>query len=249
MIVDSLTFLGEGLFGPSSTVDGLLAALDAAGVDRAVVCPARPPDYFLEPGNERVSDAVREHPDRLIGFARVDPNRADTAATEVLRALDGLGLSGVFLHPWEETFRASSAVVEPLIEIAQERGFPVIIAAGYPWLSEGLQIGDLARRFPDVAFIATKGGQINISGLGQTDIELAMADCPNLSLQTAGVYREDFLEGIVERFGADRLLYASAFPLMEPLLEVERPRSKQVSEEALAAVLGGTAVRLLLPEL
>ena len=36
---------------------------------------------------------------------------------------------------------------------------------------------------------------------------------------------------------------------MEPLLEVERPRSKQVSEEALAAVLGGTAVRLLLPEL
>ncbi|MCY4025782.1 MAG: amidohydrolase family protein [Acidobacteria bacterium] len=187
--------------------------------------------------------------DRLIGFARVDPNRADTAATEALRALDGLGLSGVFLQPWEETFRVSSAVVEPLIEIAQERGVPVIMAAGYPWLSEGLQIGDLARRFPDVAFIATNGGQINISGLGQTDIELAMTDCPNLSLQTAGVYREDFLEGIVERFGADRLLYASAFPLMEPLLEVERPRSMHVSEEARAAVLGGTAVRLLLPEL
>ncbi len=246
MIIDSLTFLGDSLFGYSATVDELLAALDAAAIDRAVVCPARPVGYFLGPANEYVGDAVREHPERLIGLARVDPNRGEAAAAEATSALGQLGLSGIFLHPWEETFRVSAPLVEPVIEVARERRVPVMIAAGYPWVSEGLQVGDLARRFPDVTFIATNGGQINISGLGQTDVELAMADCPNLHLQTAGVYREDFLEGIVGRFGSERLLYASGFPLMEPLLEVERPRSMHVAEDDRAAVLGGTAARLLL---
>ena len=99
------------------------------------------------------------------------------------------------------------------VEIGKrEAAVPVLIAAGYPWLSEGLQIGELAARFPDVTFIASNGGQINVSGLGQSDSELALERCPNLYVQTAGVYREDFLENVVARFGAERLLFASGFP-------------------------------------
>ena len=49
-----------------------------------------------------------------------------------------------------------------------------------------------------------------------------MAANPNLHLQTAGVYREDFIEGIAARHGPERLLFASAFPLMDPRLELRR---------------------------
>lgn len=245
MILDGLTFLGESLFGYRATAAELLARMDEAGIDRAVVCPVRPRGYHLGPANEHVADAVREHPDRLVGFARVDPNLGEDAAREALSALGQLGLSGIFLHPWEETFRVSAPLVDPVVEVARERGVPVLVAAGYPWLSEGLQVGELARRFSDVTFIATNGGQINISGLGQTDVELALVANANLLVQTAGVYREDFLEGVVARFGAERVVFASAFPLMDPRLEIRRVQWAHLDEGAKEKILGGNLEALL----
>lgn len=246
MIVDSLAFLGESLFGPRATAAELLAVMDELRVDRAVVCPLRPRGYQLGPANELVAEAVRAHPGRLAGFARVDPNLGEQACAELDRALGELALRGLFLHPWEETFRVSSPAAAPVLELARERSVPVVVAAGYPWLSEGLQLGEVARRFPGLTLVATNGGQINVSGLGQTDVELALAASPNLAVQTAGVYREDFLENVVARYGADRLLYASGFPFFDPRLEILRPRSMRVGDDVRAAVLGGNAARLLL---
>jgi predicted TIM-barrel fold metal-dependent hydrolase len=242
--IDSLTFVGESLFGPRASVDELLRALDETGIERAVVCPFRPRSYRLEEANDAVAAAVENHPDRLVGFARVDPNLGHDAVRELARATGELGLHGLFLHPWEETFRVHDGCVDELLD-----GFalPVIVAAGYPWLSEGLQVGELARRYPDVRFVATNGCQINISGLGQTDAELALAANPNLVVQTTGVYREDFLEGISARFGPERLLYASGFPLFDPRLEVLRVRwAPNLDERARTLVLGGNAEQLLL---
>jgi predicted TIM-barrel fold metal-dependent hydrolase len=118
---------------------------------------------------------------------------------------------------------------------------PVIVAAGYPWLSEALQVGALASRFPDVTFVATNGLQLNISGLGQVDAELALTEADNLLVQTAGVYREDFLKGVVRRFGVHRVLYASAYPLFDPRLEIRRVQWASFSEAEAAALLGGNA--------
>lgn len=242
MIVDSLVYLGESLHGPSASADDVLRALDAAGIDRAIAVPARPPGYHLGPANDALAAAVAAHPDRLTGLARVDPQQPD-ASGELARALDA-GLVGLFLHPWEETFRINAPLVDPVVAVAAERGVPVVIAAGYPWLSEGLQVGDLAGRFPDATFVATNGGQINISGLGQTDVELALTDCPNLSLQTAGVYREDFLELVIARYGRERLLFSSHFPLLDPRLEVKRGQWLHLPDDVKADVLGANAARV-----
>jgi predicted TIM-barrel fold metal-dependent hydrolase len=92
-----------------------------------------------------------------------------------------------------------------------------------------------------VTFIATNGLQLNISGLGQIDAELALADNDNLLIQTSGVYREDFIEGIVRRFGAHRVLYASAYPLFDPRLEIRRVQWARFAAPDMAAILGGNA--------
>lgn len=246
MIIDSLTFVGESLFGHHVRADELVGRLDEAGIDRAVVCPAKPVGYRLEAANDTVAAAVRAFPDRLVGFVRVDPWLGEEAVTELDRAT-ALGLRGLFLHPWEETFAIASRTVEPVLEAARRHGLPVIVASGYPWLSEGLQVGELARRFPEVTIVATNGGQINISGLGQQDAEFAVAGCDNLHLQTAGVYREDFIEGIAARFGPERLLYASGFPHFDPRLELRRVQwAPNLDDAAKRLILGGNAARLLL---
>jgi predicted TIM-barrel fold metal-dependent hydrolase len=230
VIVDSLVF-------PD---DGLMAALDAAGIDRAIVCPTRARGHGYDVENERVAALVAAHPDRLVGFARIDP--LTPGAGTVLEHARSLGLRGLFLHPWEDAFRITDPAVDAVVD-----GLPVIVATGYPWVSEGLQVGELARRHPETTFVATNGAQLNISGLGQVDAELALEANPNLFVQTSGVYREDFLEGVVERFGAERLLYASAFPRFDPRLELLRVQwAPNIDEKARSAILGGNAASLLL---
>lgn len=246
MIVDSLCFLGDCLFSGAPRVDDLLRRLDEAETDRAIVAPFRPRDYHLGPANDALAATVEAHADRLVGFARVDPNRGGEAVAELERAVGQLGLRGLFLNPWEETFRVNAPFVDPLLEAAARLRVPVIVAAGFPWLSEGLQVGDLARRHPDVTVVGTNGLQINISGLGQTDAELALGQNENLVLQTAGVYREDFIEGVAERLGAGRVLYASAWPYFDPRLERRRVDWCHLDESAKAQILGGNAERLLL---
>jgi predicted TIM-barrel fold metal-dependent hydrolase len=241
VIVDGLAYVGESIFGLSTTGADVLSALDAAGVDRAVVAPAKPPGYHLGPANDAVAQAVAGAGGRLTGLARVDPLLGADACRELERALDELGLGGLLLHPWEETFRISDPRVDPVVEVARACGVPVVVAAGYPFVSEALQVAALARRFPEVTFVGTNGLQLNISGLGQVDAELALESADNLLLQTAGVYREDFIEGVVRRFGARRVLWASAFPHLDPRLEVRRVQWAAFSEDEAAALLGGNA--------
>jgi uncharacterized protein len=221
MIFDSLTFHGACLHGWTVARDELLAALDGSEATRAVAVAPKPPDYRYEPANDETAELARAHPDRVTGLVRVDPWRPD-AADEVERGLGQLGLAGLFLHPWEECFRVNMPSVDAVVAVAARHGVPVVVAAGFPWVSEALQAGDLARRFPDTPFVLTTGGQINISGLGQVDAELAVEQNANVYLQTSGVYREDFITGVAARCGADRLLYASGFPQFEPRLERRR---------------------------
>ena len=245
-IIDSHVYLGESIFGWGVDADELIARLEAAGVSRAVAVPVKPRGYHLGPENDRVAAAQRAYPDRIRGFARVDANLGADAVEEAERALGQLGLHGLFLHPGEEQYRVSAPLLDPLMEVARHRGVPVIVATGYPYVSESLQVADLARRFPDVQIVMTNGGQLNLSGLGQTDAELALELCPNLTLQTAGVYREDFIEGCVARFGADRVLYASSCPLMEPRLEVKRVQwAPNLTDDQRRLMLAGNAERLL----
>ncbi len=229
MIVDTLTF----------ATPGLVEALDAAGIDRAVVCPPRARGHGYDVENDRVAGLVGRHPGRLFGFARVDP-LAPGAAEELERAL-ALGLRGLFLHPWEDAFAITDAAVDALVGEV-----PVIVATGFPLVSEGLQVGELARRHPETTVVATNGAQINISGLGQRDALLALEANPNLVIQTTGVYREDFIEGVAAQFGPERVLFASGFPRFDPRLELLRIQwAPNLDEAARAAMLADNAGRLL----
>jgi predicted TIM-barrel fold metal-dependent hydrolase len=245
VILDGLSFIGDSLTRGLVTGSDLVQNLDQAQIDRAIVCPLKPRGYDLRAGNEYVARAVHERPDRLIGFARVDPHLGDAAAEELRHAVEALGLRGLFLHPWEETFRANAPLIDPVMRKAEELRVPVIIATGYPWLCESPQVGALAASFPAVPLLATNGAQMNISGFGQVDAELALRDAPNLRIHTTGVYREDFLQGIERSLGADRLIFASAFPYFDPSFELARVTRAHLSDHAKELILGRNLAELL----
>ncbi|GAC1629338.1 MAG: hypothetical protein NVS4B2_11330 [Chloroflexota bacterium] len=242
-VIDSLVFLGQSIMGPNLTGDSLLAEMGALGIQQAVVCPVKPPDYHLAPENDRVATSAARSEGRLLPLCRVDPNRHDAVA-EVNRCCRDLGSRGVFLHPGEELFRINDPRVERIVDVAQQHEKPVIVAAGYPWVSEALQIGSLAARFPRTTFVMTNGGQFNISGLGMTNAWLALETNTNLKVQTTGEYRQDFIERVASDLGADKVLFASGAPLFSQRFELARARQAVMSDEHHHSMLAGNAAGL-----
>jgi uncharacterized protein len=240
MIIDALTYLGRSRFGWDVTPRALLLALEGAEVDAAVVAPCQPGDHAYDRANEAVGEAVQETPTRLIGLARVDPLQGESALAELSRAQTELGLTGLLLHPWEDSFPLTHPMVEPLLAEAERLRFPVTVATGYPWVAEASQLQRVAERHPNLTLLATNGAQVNISGLGQVEAESLVSSTENVLLLTNGVYRDDFLAQIGERYGAARLAFASSFPLMNLPYEKQRVERSEVAKQGLAEILGGT---------
>ena len=102
-------------------------------VDRAIVFGIRAFHSGFAVPNEYVADYVRLHPQKLIGFAAVDPAR-DNVRDALEHATDDLKLRGVKLAPIYQNLHPMDERMLPVYEFCQSRDLPVIIhqAATFP---------------------------------------------------------------------------------------------------------------------
>jgi predicted TIM-barrel fold metal-dependent hydrolase len=243
VIIDSLVYLGTSHFGYSLDPPTAMARLDAAGTDAAIAVPVHPRGHDFAEANDLVLKAADSSGGRLTALARVDPWEGPAALAEITRAA-AAGARGLFLHPSEEHFPITDAErARPLIECAASLGLPVMIAAGYHLFAEPLQLGHVSRWAPEISFVLTNGGQLNISGGSQFDALLALRN-PNVHVQTSAMYREDYLEKVVADYGPERLLYASAVPAFSMAYERERVSLAHFSDTERELILGGNAARI-----
>ncbi|MFC5265489.1 amidohydrolase family protein [Kribbella qitaiheensis] len=241
--IDGLLFLGASHFGYRLDAAEALAGMDAVGTDVAIAAPMHPHRGDFTAANDALADVASKSDGRLIPLCRVDPWEGEAAIGELRRAV-GEGARGLFLHPSEERFRINDDVlVRPIVECAADLAVPVMVAAGYHLFAEPLQLGAAAEWTPDNTFVLTNGGQFNISGMSQFDAQLALGNA-NVHVHTSGMYREDFLEGVVAKFGPERLLFATAAPQFT--MEYERLRVELAHFTAAEAelILGGNTARI-----
>lgn len=239
-VVDALAFIGESLFGRPQDPEDLILRLSRASIDHVVLAPQRPVAYELAPGNAEVAAFVALDPHSRRQLGRVDPNRPG-AVGEVRRCVEEWDVDGFYLNPREEVFPINGAAADRVIAAVADAGVPLVIETGTPWVSEALQVAEVAARYPSLPIIMTNGGQLNISGLGQGEALMALETCSNILIQTSGVYRQDFIEAVVSEFGSDRVMFASSAPIYDPAYEVLRVRGAAILPHQRDAVLGTTA--------
>lgn len=244
MIIDCHTYVGESLLGYSLSPEHLLATMDRRGIRASVACPMKGLDpYYFEP-NRFIAGVQQQNPQRILGFARVNPHLRADAEAALAVAFDRLGLRGLVLHPWEEPFAINDPLVFPLVEMAIRRSLPVMLEAGYPILSHPLQCADLARRFPDGVFIMTHGGQLDSSGWSMTDAELVMRNNPNIIMETAGLFADELLERLPGEIGRERLVFGSHSPWLNLDLELKRIERAHIDDDIRTAILADNALRI-----
>jgi predicted TIM-barrel fold metal-dependent hydrolase len=243
MTIDGLVYLGASRFGSALTPAQAVEFLDRDGIATAIVTPTHRPDHDFRRGNETVTEAASASAGRMIALARADPWDGEQAVRMLEEAVTKGGARGLFLHPLEEQYRINDPRVRPLARAAADLGVPIVVATGYQGFSEPVQITQFARWCPEVPVVLTNGGQFNISGLAQTDAGLAL-QLGNVFVHTSGVYRDDWIAVVVSDFGPERIMFASAAPIMSVRYELRRVELAHVPEQAKSLILDGNARRI-----
>jgi len=209
----------------------VLRQAEQSGIDQSVIFPIH--NRTFEKANEEIASYVREHPRRLIGFAKHDPT-AEAGKIQALltREVRELGLKGLKLH----------AVPTPeILEAVAALGIPILVHP--PKLGECLEV---VRTHPRINFILAHLGSFASKDWRdhRTAIEAAK-NLPNLYLDTSGVVFFRYLEQAAKELPAEKLLFGSDAPLVDARIELFKIRLLKLPREKEEKVLGGNARRLL----
>jgi hypothetical protein len=100
-----------------------------ANVDKAIVFGIRAFHSGLSSPNEYIADYVKAHPEKLIGFAAVDPVQ-DNVHEILEHAIDDLKLRGVKLGPIYQNIHPLDDRMWPVYEFCEKRNLPILIHQG-----------------------------------------------------------------------------------------------------------------------
>ncbi|RMF93456.1 MAG: amidohydrolase [Candidatus Schekmanbacteria bacterium] len=127
--------------------------------------------------DEEVSEFVKAHPDRFIGFCGIHPDREKKRNLErVDRAVNDLGLRGIKLNP-HSGFYPNDERLYPVYEFAQDIGIPVMIHSGVKAPQEGTRLKYCKPIFIDDVLVDFPNLIIIISHAGYPWVEETIASC------------------------------------------------------------------------
>lgn len=243
MIVDCHTHLPGTSFPSWGAGGDLVSAMDDLGIDHAIVFPLDGLFGDAERHNELMADFVRRVPDRLTGFAAIDPRRG-SAADEVRRAVRDLGLRGVKLHPWLQGFSPLESYMDPVAERAVQLGVPIAFHDGTPPYATPLQVATVAERHPDLVVILAHSGLLDLwqeaveAAKRHANVRLVLCGPPTAALQ----HIVDTVPVAQLLWGTDSTGFGNNDQARHRLAQVHTLRISEMEREA---ILGLNAARLL----
>lgn len=241
-----------------STVESLIAAMDAAGVAKAAVVHSSTTYGF---DNSYVVDGCNQYKDRLVAVGSVDMLADDVPAD--IKAWADKGLAGLRI------FTGGSTKDFDPSELDNPKSFKAWEALAALGLPMCIQTGPIG--LPQVRMLAEKFKSVNIilDHLGRPDVLdgppyanaqslFDLADLPNLYMKlTPRIFgdvkkekasAETFFPRIVEAFGAQRLAWGSNFPTspgtLAEILATAQAGLGSLSAEDRSWIFGGTAQKL-----
>jgi len=218
MVIDAHNHLGgpDKGDGRSQSPEEILAVMDEAGIDRAVVFPfdEAEPGVSFSRCNDYIASASAGYPDRLIGFCRLDPNAGHNAVSELERCIGALGLRGVKLHPSSQNFTLDNPVLAEILDAAQELRVPVVFDTGKK-MSPPSGVAALAASRPRLAVIMAH------MNLFDESVEAARNN-PNVFLGTTGYFNIKRLGLAIRELGAKKIIAGSDSPYIKMQSEISK---------------------------
>jgi predicted TIM-barrel fold metal-dependent hydrolase len=232
-------------------VETLLASMDAAGIDMAVIAgwPWRDP-AICRLHNDFLAEICAAEP-RLAWLGIVNP--AQPGAAEELARAHALGAAGVGElnadaqgFAWED-----EGHLRDLAEIATTLDLPMMAhvsePVGHAYPGKGTatppRLLGFVERHPDLRLVAAHwGGGLPFYEL-MPEVALAMRNVTYDSAASTYLYRHEVFDVVSRIVGAERVLWGSDFPVLGQRRFL-RKATEALPDAAVAPVLGGNAARV-----
>ena len=234
LIIDWHVHLGRWVasYLPASG-ERMLAHMDRVGVARICVNGIMYSD--VRAGNDAVAAFARQHPDRVVPFASLNPYQGNML-DELKRCVYELGMRAVKVH-----------------EMVQGQHSPAVGGAAWGWdkvwefcgsarvpvLAHGVVTDEDIRRYSGTVFVLAHG-------TGALERLARLRECANLYADTAWTQNRAWsLPALVEILGPDRVLWGTDAPLDDFAHRLGIVLDAGLSEETQRKILGLNAARLL----
>ncbi len=242
MITDCHVHIGQSAwFQVDADVGVLLRGADQAGIDRLLVTDFCALVYDSNEGNETLRKQIAGHSDRILAYYTVSSAHHAWKAVDALeRYVNDYGFCGLKIYSVPPLQTIDDPYMIPLIAKAAELKIPILAH------STGEECESLCRQVPEVILINAHMGCCP-QAVGDWHRSVAAAKrYPNIYLDTtSSTFDNGMLEFAVEEVGAERVLYGSDMPLLNPILQVAKVREAELTAAEKEAILHGNIDRLL----
>ena len=228
--------------------DGIVKMMDAAGVDKLMLCAWCRPGQWLV-ANDEIAEYVNAYPDRFVGVAAVDLDDPVAAVHELDRAVNELGFKALRVVPWLWKLPPNDKLYYPLYVKCIELGIPFCTQVGHtgplmpsetgrpvPYLDE------VALTFPDLTIV---GGHI---GHPWTDEMIGLAwKHANVYIDTSAYlprYYPPQLLHYMKTYGREKVLFGTNFPQLSHEACIGQVKELDLPEEIEALFLRENACRV-----
>lgn len=227
-IIDAHTHI-EGLPGCDwqDPPEMIIKLLDEAGIAQAVVMTYvdAPMAHESYDPLRYVKEACDTYPDRLIGFARLNP-AADNACELLEKAVKEWGFKGLKLHPFGYRMPVDGEPTLKLIKKAGELGVPTLLHCGDEAYTLPLQLERAAAACPEsILIFGHMGGYHHVHDA----IEVARRH-KNVILETSATPYPDKIQKAIDELGAERILFGSDGPGCDPTIERKKIEMLNLNE-------------------
>ncbi|MCE5251559.1 amidohydrolase family protein [bacterium] len=242
-IIDLHAHLGPyfNMHIPLCDADSMVHMMDMVGIDKTVISANPGISVDLVLGNTMTIDAIRSHRGRLYGACIVNGNYPELSIEELDRCFSvEKDMLLIKIHPVLAKCKMDDRRMRSIYEYASARKLFILV---HVWLDNDPygsqeQFVNMAREYPEVNWIMGHSGGPYGTPHG---IDLA-GNIPNIFFDlTLSMCPARQVEYLVKTVGADRVLFGTDNPFIDPRPQIGRLFLAEISNEDRMKIVGGNA--------
>lgn len=207
-------------FAAKGTVADLMKVGGAAGIDKFIVQSVATTPHQVMSINNFIAESVKASGGKFIGLGTLHPDTADLSGD--IEHLKELGLKGVKLHPDIQAFKIDDYRCLKIYEQCEKENLPVLMHTGdnrYDY-SNPNRLLPVLKIYTGLTVIGAHFGGWSIwdeAAEKLAGIQNFYVDCSS----SMPYISSDKTREIIARYGADRVLFGTDYPMWDPKSEIE----------------------------
>ena len=226
------------------TVGMLMREGKKAGIDRFIVQSVATTPKQVSSINNFISHTVAESNGVLVGLGTLHPDSEDMAKD--VEEIIALGLHGVKLHPDIQGFKIDDYRCLKIYELCEKHKLPILMHTGDSRYdnSNPNRLIPILEIYTDLTVIGAHFGGWSI----WEEASKKLHGIPNLYVDCSSTFawmpEDRTIKEMIERYGTDRVLFGTDYPMWSPSTEIERFMGLGYDDETNQKILYDNAVKV-----